>query len=127
MDYKSPYLTPDSPEAFLDFGRPKFDEEDVETNEQRKIKECPVCRGYGGWNLRTFAYKLPKGMEDNEENRHKHVHFRANCSHCDGWGFVDISENCPGHKWGNRKNIGNCLNVYTCELCGKKWEVDSSG
>ena len=25
------------------------------------------------------------------------------------------------------KNIGNCLNEYSCEICGFKFKVDSSG
>jgi hypothetical protein len=27
----------------------------------------------------------------------------------------------------SRKNIGNCLNKYTCSKCGKSYDVDSSG
>ncbi|MGD9727376.1 MAG: hypothetical protein AB7L09_21415 [Nitrospira sp.] len=30
------------------------------------------------------------------------------------------------HDW-KSKNIGNCLNQYTCEKCGTAFEVDSSG
>lgn len=30
------------------------------------------------------------------------------------------------HEWGPRRNIGNCLNDYTCTKCGQVNRVDSS-
>jgi RecJ-like exonuclease len=114
----TPYLTKDDPDAFLDhvLREPYGD----------LTKICPVCKGYGGWNLRLNAYPL-NGKEDTAENRHKFSHFRCSCSHCNGWGYVHPKEDCVGHTWQFVKNTGNCLNLYKCALCGKLWEIDSSG
>lgn len=113
----TPYLTPEHPDAFVDhvLREPSGD----------LTKLCPTCKGYGGWNLRLNAYPL-HDREDTAENRHKFSHFRASCSHCNGWGYVHQTENCPGHEWKHVRNTGNCLNLYRCTVCGKEWEIDSS-
>ena len=112
------YIEPTDPEAFVDFTRkePAYD----------YTKECPVCKGHGGWNIELNAYKMPNGYEDTPENRHLYVHYRASCSHCNGWGYVEESNNCPGHKWVFVRNLGRCYNLYKCAICGEEWEVDSS-
>ena len=77
--------------------------------------QCPVCSGYGGWNLELNAYGDKR-------------HFKAFCSQCHGWGWVHkggLNETCV-HSWSER-TIGNCLHEWTCTQCGQKREVDSSG
>lgn len=115
------YLTPESPDAFVDF--PVLDPVPL----AYLTKICPVCHGHGGWNLRVNSYTLPIGTADTPENRHKYVHFRAHCTHCNGWGYVREDETCTGHEWRHVRNTGNCLNLYRCDKCGKEWEIDSSG
>jgi RecJ-like exonuclease len=113
------YLTPESPDAFVDY--PMMEVHGDLT------KICPTCHGHGGWNLLLNQYPLPFGQEDTAENRHKFVHFRSHCMHCNGWGYVREDEMCPGHEWRHIRNTGNCLNLYRCDHCGKEWEIDSSG
>lgn len=115
------YLTPESPEAFVDF--PMADAEFAAKYNLTKI--CPRCKGHGGWNLKLNSYPL-HDKPDTAENRHRYSHFRASCSHCNGWGYVREDENCPGHEWKHVRNVGRCLNLYRCEKCGKEREVDSS-
>jgi RNA polymerase subunit RPABC4/transcription elongation factor Spt4 len=110
------YLTPDSPDAFIDFPPLKV----IPDNS----KVCPVCKGHGGWNLRLNAY--PLYTENTPENRHKFSHFRAGCNHCNSWGYVDQNENCPTHDWEHYRNVGNCLNQWICKTCKKIITVDSS-
>lgn len=88
-------------------------------------KMCPVCFGHGGWNLTLNVYPL-HDKPDTAENRHKFSHFRAHCSHCNGWGYVREDEMCTGHEWVFVRNTGNCLNLHKCKHCGKEWEIDSS-
>jgi DnaJ-class molecular chaperone len=88
-------------------------------------KECPRCKGFGGWNLQINSYKMPANTADTPENRHKFVHFRAMCSHCNGWGYVSPNETCPGHEWTFEKNLGRCYNRYRCTVCGAQSDVDS--
>lgn len=114
------YLTPQSPDAFLDF--PGKKSPDVKYN---LTKICPVCTGYGGWNLKINAYPLHQ-YENTPENRHNYSHFRAMCSHCYGHGYVEEKENCDGHNWVFSKNLGKCYNQYKCSKCGKINNVDSS-
>lgn len=118
MAYKqTPYMDHTHPDAFVDWVRrePAYG----------STVECPRCKGFGGWNLQMNAYSL-HGKADTPENRHLFSHFRAMCSHCNGWGFVSPAETCPGHEWIWEANTGRCLNLYRCTVCGKKSEVDSS-
>lgn len=103
------YLTPDHPDAFVDFPPPL---EHLHEPYKGKLPEgcvlCPKCKGHGGWNLMLFGY--PKTPEDEnrirnylretpigklrhnmspEEFRHNYVHFRSSCSQCTGWGYVN--------------------------------------
>ena len=100
------YLTNKDNDAYLDYP------------EKRPIpignKECPVCEGHGGWNLKLNAYGEGK-------------HFKCTCSHCNGWGYIDENEICSGHEWQWVANLGNCYNKYECTKCHKTWDVDSSG
>ena len=118
--YKAPvYLDHTHPDAFIDW-----------THREPAhgiTKECPVCKGFGGWNLKMNDYHLPAGAEDTAENRHKFVHFCAGCNHCNGWGYVSPKEMCDGHEWSFKENLGNCYNRYICTKCEKTWDVDSSG
>jgi DnaJ-class molecular chaperone len=116
---RAAYMDHTHPDAFVDWTRmePKYG----------NTKECPRCKGWGGWNLEMNAYKLPPNTPDTQENRHKFVHFRAMCNHCNGWGYVSPKEKCPGHEWVFAENLGNCYNRYTCSVCGMKNDVDSSG
>jgi hypothetical protein len=92
------------------------------------VVECPLCHGYGGWNIRLDAYGPGR-------------HFKAMCYQCSGWGWVDgntIDAYCVhqfreidhrgarklGMKvWGTRRTD----HYYVCEGCGKTKYVDSSG
>lgn len=74
---------------------------------------CPVCQGYGGWNLELNAYGEGK-------------HFRASCSQCGGWGWVNEADSLCIHVWGEAMNVGRCLNNYACVKCGIVKTVDSS-
>jgi len=112
------YLSPEHPDAFLDYPEPKTVPENY--------KQCPVCSGHGGWNLRTHSYPLPPQYESTAENRHRYAHFRCICSHCHGWGHVHNTEMCEGHEWAFEKNLGRCYNQYKCIHCGKIHNVDSS-
>ena len=86
---------------------------------------CPRCKGHGGWNLKLNAYPL-HDYPDTPENRHRYSHFRASCGSCWGWGYLQKGQTCA-HKWdGPQRNIGHCLTIWTCSLCGAEREVDSS-
>jgi DnaJ-class molecular chaperone len=115
----SDFLTPDHPDAFVDFSRkePLYD----------YIVECPKCRGYGGWNLSLNSYSL-HGRPDTPENRHRYRHFTCACSHCYGHGYVTeaIAAKCSGHEWVRTMNLGRCYNRYECVHCGQINDVDSS-
>ena len=91
----------------------------------KNAKECPVCQGYGGWNLQLNSYPL-HNYEDTPANRHRYSHFRSMCNHCTGYGWVHVSEKCEGHQWIFTRNLGRCYNEYRCARCGKLSEVDSS-
>lgn len=110
------YLTPDHPDAFVDW--------ELRKPERDLTKMCPVCKGHGGWNLELNAYQ--NQYEDTPANRHLFSHFRAHCSHCNGWGYVEESEMCPGHEWETVKSLGNCLRLEKCRKCGAEIQVDSS-
>jgi DnaJ-class molecular chaperone len=116
------YMDQNHPDAFVDY--PLMDA--AKSAEYGLTKICPVCAGHGGWNLLLNQYDL-NGKENTPANRHLYSHFRSHCMHCNGWGYVRETENCPGHEWKHVRNTGNCLNLYRCEKCGKEWEIDSSG
>ncbi len=110
------YLKPTDPDAFLDFpGKLP-----VEAGR----KECPKCQGYGGWNLKVFAYPLHQ-HENTQENRHNFCHFRSGCSNCNSWGSVPESQTCV-HEWKETGRVGHCLHLWVCELCKQSRLVDSS-
>lgn len=86
---------------------------------------CPLCRGFGGWNLKLNAYG------DNK-------HFKAHCIQCNGYGYVESgskSESCiHSYKELTAKecseigisHYGNCYHVNKCVTCGDIRAVDSS-
>jgi len=103
------YLEPTDPGAFQDM---KVKDQPVKSF-PGWTELCPECKGHGGWNMLLNEYGKGK-------------HFQASCGACWGWGWHTPGE-CA-HKWdGKRKNVGNCLNVWTCSKCGLEREVDSSG
>jgi len=117
MAYKQPtYMDHTHPDAFVDWvhKEPAYG----------CTKECPRCKGFGGWNLLLNSYPL-HGKEDTPENRHLFSHFRAMCSHCNGWGYVSPAETCTGHDWKWIQNLGRCFNRYECIHCKKTSDVDS--
>lgn len=118
MSYLKEYIDQNHPDAFVDFPGKREPAYGM-------TKECPVCKGYGGWNLELNAYSL-HNEPDTPENRHRYSHFRASCSHCNGWGYVAPEENCTGHKWIHVRNEGRCLNRYRCIVCNKETVLDSS-
>jgi DnaJ-class molecular chaperone len=83
---------------------------------------CPVCQGYGGWNLRLNAYG-------------QGVHFKSHCSQCNGWGWV-LPEDLCVHTFRELSQTecrerhithwGTCWHVYECTICGRINSVDSS-
>lgn len=116
------YMTHEHPDAFVDFPKKQLDSK---TSGIGFTKECPMCKGHGGWNLRLNAYNL-HGKPDTPENRHRYSHFICMCSHCYGWGYVSPDEVCQGHEWQFVENLGRCYNRYKCIHCGKNNDVDSS-
>ena len=114
------YLKPTDKDAFLDFPKRHLKLLDGE-------KACPLCYGYGGWNLRINAYPL-RSYKNTRKNRHLHCHFRQICYHCHGHGKVPILQKCDGHNWQFLKNhpTWRCYTYYKCSKCGEIWEVDSS-
>lgn len=99
---------------------------------------CPLCRGYGYWNLIVNAYTLPVGKENCAANRAKFCHFRQACSQCDGWGWVKEEDAHCIHEWAEltqeqcRKDgityFGKCWHVYRCRklACRQVRAYDSS-
>lgn len=76
-------------------------------------KECPVCQGYGGWNLTVNAYGPGR-------------HFKCVCSTCNGYGYVHPDMKCTGHVWTFVENLGRCYNRYKCTKCDIFQDVDST-
>ena len=115
----TPYMDHTHPDAFLDWEK--------KSPAYGSTVECPRCKGFGGWNLKTNCYSMPQGYADTPQNRHLYVHFRTVCGHCNGWGFITPEEaaKCSGHDWKWVKNLGRCYNLYECVHCGAKSEVDS--
>lgn len=108
------YMTPDHPDAFNDFPGEK--------PQGAFRRKCGRCRGYGGWNLKLFAYFLAPHLEDTPENRHRQ-HFRASCSSCFGFGWTN--DDCD-HEYRRVKRLRMCLHLHRCQTCGKEITVDSS-
>jgi len=113
------YMEHTHPDAFVDWKH-------LEAPNSLFNKECPCCKGFGGWNLKMNSYHLPEGYPDTTENRHRYVHFRCQCSHCNGWGYVSPKEKCDGHEWVFEKNLERCYNRYRCTKCEQTSDVDSS-
>lgn len=101
----SNYLDHTHPDAFVDWKH-------LEAPNPTFSKECPRCKGFGGWNLKMNSYGIGK-------------HLQCQCSHCNGWGYVSSAETCEGHEWVFEENLGRCYNRYRCLKCGKKTNVDS--
>jgi DnaJ-class molecular chaperone len=110
------YLDHTHPDAFVDHPKQK--------SRGDGYKECPRCKGHGGWNLELNAYNL-HGRENTPENRHVFSHFRSMCGVCNGYGYIHNSQTCE-HDWKSHKNVGRCLNEYICIHCSKIELVDSS-
>jgi hypothetical protein len=124
------YLTPADPGAFTDMKR--------RTAQGEHRHRCPLCRGYGGWNLTLNAYKLPPGMRNTKANRASYCHFSCCCSQCNGWGWVTARDTECIHEWHEISaqeaherglyHAGNCWHVYVCAKgCGRTTAADSSG
>lgn len=123
------YLTPKDDGAFVDF--PKKEIEHY-YGLAGYTKECPRCKGHGGWNLQLNAYPL-HSYENTAENRHRYAHYRSMCDICNGWGYIHQNQNSlnsdcveNGHVWSFVQNLGRCYNRYKCLTCGIHQEVDSS-
>jgi hypothetical protein len=134
--------SPENADAFVDF--PPARKECP--NHLPDGRLCARCHGFGGWNLELNAYPKTKEQEDairdnlrrcpvtnlpgpdmtNAEFRHHYVHFRASCSNCNGWGWVKKEQGDHVHEWVESRNVGKCLNEYTCKTCGERQTVDSS-
>lgn len=99
---------------------------------------CPVCKGHGGWVLTVNAYPLPKGYENTPQNRAKYCHFRAHCSQCTGWGWVnrysqdavcvhdDVELSQLEARAKGVAHYGMCWHVYECRKCRRRRTTDSS-
>lgn len=116
----SNFLESTDPDAFVDWVKRKPEDCYIKDS-----KECPVCRGFGGWNLTLNAYPL-RDRPDTPENRRNFSHFTCSCSTCYGWGYVERNMNCAGHVWEFQQNLGRCYNRYVCTSCGLINDVDSS-
>jgi len=107
----SDYMGPDHPDAYKD-----IEPLPRKARDWTKFK-CPACKGRGRRNLELDAYGPG-------------LHFQMTCSQCVGWGWVrsEKDSQCV-HDFDHSKpvNIGPCYNQYTCEKCGKKVNIDSSG
>ena len=115
------YLTPKSPDAFLD----KVKKEIPTKYYPQLTQECPQCHGYGGWNLKLNAYGEGK-------------HFQCFCTQCNGWGYVDpfstdatcihTTKELTQAECRKRgiTHHGMCWHVTECIHCGKISAYDSS-
>lgn len=111
------YLSPSDSLAFIDHIKK------IPTSSL--TKECDVCKGYGGWNLKPYCYSMPHLLKNTSENRYKFVHFRCCCQNCFGWGYTKESHSCTGHNFIRVKKISNCLYLNKCIQCGEEVEIDS--
>jgi hypothetical protein len=85
---------------------------------------CSVCKGHGTWNLIIDAYGPGK-------------HFRASCSQCNGWGWVDAEDAACIHddreinreeaKERKLRHEGMFYHLYECTKCHRLVSYDSSG
>lgn len=100
------YLTPNDPDAFKDWTK--------EEQPKWAAHLCPLCKGYGGWNLALNKY--PKQQPPNN-------HFRCQCDNCNGYGYVQ--DNSHIHKFTFDTNLGRCYNQYKCTICGMIRKIDS--
>lgn len=116
----SPYLGPESPDAFVDFPAPGPCPVGVPA---ALTALCPLCKGHGGWNLLLNQYPL-HSHENTPENRHRYGHFRASCSQCNGWGWTSDLSCLHEYVWD--RNVGHCLNTHRCLKCGHEQTHDSS-
>ena len=112
------YMKEDHPDAHLDFP-------EVQAPPPGRLG-CPRCGGHGGWNLRLNRRPLPTGIEDNRENRHQYVHFKAACPNCNGWGHLPEDQGDHVHQWETVVWEG-FLRTERCRECGRKRQLDTSG
>jgi hypothetical protein len=125
---ESGYFTPDHPEAFLDMvklDRPIQWHPELDT-------ECPVCHGYGGWNLKVRCYPLREGQSAH------FAHFRCHCTQCQSWGWVQAGPDTSCiHEFSRELGLaecrarglyhaGRCWHVMQCVRCGATRSYDSS-
>lgn len=75
--------------------------------------ECPVCKGYGGWNSLLNEYGPGK-------------HFGCFCSQCWGYGFVSKEDLDCIHDFVETHYTRSCMHYEECKKCGKKRSYDSS-
>jgi len=90
---------------------------------------CPVCDGTCRTEVpASQPYKKVMMGYDPETNT-------IPCDNCGAqrqWGRAtgQVKLNKEGvpctHKY-SRRNIGRCLNLYTCEHCGDSYQIDSGG
>ena len=127
------FLTVDHPDAFVDFPIKAMPRdrasEGVARDTDPRTFQCPKCKGHGGWNLALNCYPLVGknySYPDTPEGRHERAHFRAGCSHCNGWGWVEEKDATHIHDMQHVAELGRCLNRYRCSICGKLEDVDSS-
>jgi len=90
----------------------------------RKWAECPLCKGFGGWN---YSKNLDRGTYN--------VGF---CSQCNGYGYVEkgtTDETCihtvreldqSECRVKGVKHWGSCYHVTECVKCGNIRAYDSS-
>ena len=77
---------------------------------------CPVCNGYGMWNLQLDAYGHGK-------------HFQAACSQCNSYGYVPANSlhvMCI-HEMKTITHITCTYHKEKCTKCGYENYIDSSG
>lgn len=113
------YLDPSHADAFVDFPE-KLAKPDVRPD----AAECPVCKGYGGWNLKLNAYPL-HDYEDTPANRHRYAHFLASCSQCQGYGWT--TDLACSHRFEQVGSVAMFQHINRCAKCGVEQVWDSSG
>ena len=79
---------------------------------------CPLCRGYGGWNLRLNAYPAHPGQAPRTPEQR---HFRALCRQCWGWGWVEAKDATCIHAFREVKpdQPFRCWHMIRCTACGE--------